>query len=123
MIDRILAFSLTNRLLTALLAIGIVGAGALALTRLPIDAFPDVSPVLVQVITVTPGLAPEEVEKLVTYPVEVSMNGLPGVAQTKSLSTFGLSQVSVYFKDDVDIYFARQLVLEKLQVAKEQIPQ
>lgn len=123
MIDRILAFSLTNRLFTALLAIGIVGAGALALTRLPIDAFPDVSPVLVQVITVTPGLAPEEVEKLVTYPVEVSMNGLPGVAQTKSLSTFGLSQVSVYFKDDVDIYFARQLVLEKLQVAKEQIPQ
>lgn len=123
MIDRILAFSLKNRLLVALFAIGIVGAGGLALTKLPIDAFPDVSPVLVQVITVTPGLAPEEVEKLVTYPVEVSMNGIPGVAQTKSLSTFGLSQVSVYFKDDVDIYFARQLVLEKLQAAKELIPQ
>ncbi len=122
MIDRILAFSLKNRLFVALLAIGILGAGALALTKLPIDAFPDVSPVLVQVITVTPGLAPEEVEKLVTYPVEVSMNGIPGVAQTKSLSTFGLSQVSVYFKDDVDIYFARQLVLEKLQAAKKQIP-
>ena len=122
MIDRILAFSLKNRLLVALLGIGILGGGALALTKLPIDAFPDVSPVLVQVITVTPGLAPEEVEKLVTYPVEVSMNGMPGVSHTKSLSTFGLSQVSVYFKDDVDIYFARQLVLEKLQEAKEQIP-
>lgn len=122
MIDRILAFSLKNRLLIALFAIGVLGAGTLALTKLPIDAFPDVSPVLVQVITVTPGLAPEEVEKLVTYPVEVSMNGMPGVAQTKSLSTFGLSRVSVYFKDDIDIYFARQLVLEKLQTAKEQIP-
>ncbi|NUR33914.1 MAG: efflux RND transporter permease subunit [Gemmatimonadaceae bacterium] len=122
MIDRILAFSLKNRLLVSLLAVVVLGAGALALTRLPIDAFPDVSPVLVQVITVTPGLAPEEVEKLVTYPVEVSMNGMPGVSHTKSLSTFGLSQVSVYFKDDVNIYFARQLVLEKLQEAKEQIP-
>ena len=122
MIDRIIEFSLRNRLLLLLFAIGVVGTGAVALSRLPIDAFPDVSPVLVQVITVTPGLAPEEVEKLVTYPVEVAMNGLPGVAQTKSLSTFGLSQVSVYFKDNVDIYFARQLALEKIQEAKEQIP-
>ena len=122
MIDRILSFSLRNRMLVLLLALGVLGGGALALTKLPIDAFPDVSPVLVQVITVTPGLAPEEVEKLVTYPVEVSMNGMPGVSHTKSLSTFGLSQTSVYFKDDVNIYFARQLVLEKLQEAKEQIP-
>lgn len=123
MIDRILEFSLKNRLLVTLSALGVLGGGIVALTKLPIDAFPDVSPVLVQVITVTPGLAPEEVEKLVTYPVEVSMNGMPGVSHTKSLSMFGLSQVSVYFQDDVDIYFARQLVLEKLQEAKEQIPQ
>ena len=122
MIDRILEFSLKNRLLTVLLAIAVIGGGALSLKQLPIDAFPDVSPTLVQVITVTPGLAPEEVEKLVTYPVEVSMNGMPGVSHTKSLSTFGLSQVSVYFKESVDIYFARQLVLEKMQEAKEQIP-
>lgn len=122
MIDRILALSLRNRLLVTLFAVGVLGGGAFALTRLPIDAFPDVSPVLVQVITVTPGLAPEEVERLVTYPVEVSMNGIPGVSHTKSLSTFGLSQVSVYFHDDVDIYFARQLALERLQEAKEQIP-
>lgn len=122
MIDRILASALKNRLLVSLLALGVLGGGAYALTKLPIDAFPDVSPVLVQVITVTPGLAPEEVERIVTYPIEVSMNGIPGVSHTKSLSTFGLSQVSVYFHDNVDIYFARQLSLERLQEAKEQIP-
>ncbi|MEO6057958.1 MAG: CusA/CzcA family heavy metal efflux RND transporter [Gemmatimonadales bacterium] len=122
MIDRLIEFSLRNRLLIALLAVGVLGGGAFALSRLPIDAFPDVSPVLVQVVTETPGLAPEEVEKLITYPVEVAMNGLPGVANTKSLSAFGISQVSVYFNDDVDIYFARQLTLEKLQQAREEIP-
>ena len=122
MIDRILEFSLKNRLLVVLLAVGVLGGGAFALTRLPIDAFPDVSPVLVQVVTESPGLAPEEVEKLITYPVEVAMNGLPGVVQIKSLSAFGITQVSVYFDDDVDIYFARQLTLEKLQEAREQIP-
>ena len=122
MIDRLIEFSLRNRLLVALLAVGVLGGGALALSRLPIDAFPDVSPVLVQVVTETPGLAPEEVEKLITYPVEVAMNGLPGVVNTKSLSAFGISQVSVYFDDGVDIYFARQLTLEKLQQAREEIP-
>jgi cobalt-zinc-cadmium resistance protein CzcA len=122
MIDRIIELALRNRLLVALFAVGTLGGGAYALTKLPIDAFPDVSPVLVQAITVTPGLAPQEVERLVTYPIEVSMNGIPGVSHTKSLSTFGLSQVSVYFKDNVDIYFARQLALERLQEAKEQIP-
>ena len=122
MIDRILAWSLKNRLLVILFAIAVVGGGVLALARLPIDAFPDVSPTLVQVVTESPGLAPEEVEKLITYPVEVAMNGMPGVVQVKSLSAFGISQVSVYFRDDVNIYFARQLTLEKLQDAREQIP-
>lgn len=122
MIDRILAFSLSNRLLVVLLALGAMGGGVWALSRLPIDAFPDVSPTLVQVVTEAPGLAPEEVEKLITYPVEVAMNGLPGIVQVKSISAFGISQVSVYFRDDVDIYFARQLTLEKLQDAREQIP-
>lgn len=122
MIDRIIEFSLKNRLLVVLLSVAIVGAGALALARLPIDAFPDVSPVLVQVVTESPGLAPEEVEKLITYPVEVAMNGLPGVDHTKSISAFGISMISVYFNDDVDIYFARQLALERLQQAKEEIP-
>ena len=75
-----------------------------------------------QVVTEAPGLAPEEVEKLITYPVEVAMNGIPGVVQVKSISAFGISQVSIYFKDNVNIYFARQLSLEKLQEAREQIP-
>ena len=122
MIERIIAFSLKNRLLISLFGVGVIGMGALALSRLPIDAFPDVSPTLVQIITESPGLAPEEVEKLITYPVEIAMNGMPGVAQVKSISAFGISQVSVYFRDDVDIYFARQLSLERLQAAKEQIP-
>lgn len=122
MIDRVIEFSLRNRLLVSLFGVGVIGAGALALTRLPIDAFPDVSPTLVQIVTESPGLAPEEVEKLITYPVEVSMNGIPGVRQMKSISAFGISQVSVYFHDDVDIYFARQLALEKLQDARQQIP-
>ena len=122
MIDRVLEYSLKNRLLVVLFALAVVGGGALALTKLPIDAFPDVSPTLVQVITESPGLAPEEVEKLITYPIEVSMNGIPGVQQIKSISAFGISQVSIYFDDDVNIYFARQLTLEKMQDAKEQIP-
>ena len=122
MIERLLAFSLKNRLLIVLMAIGVLGGGAYALTRLAIDAFPDVSPVLVQIVTEAPGLAPEEVEKLITYPVEVAMNGLPKVEQVKSISAFGISQVSVYFNDDVDVYFARQLTLEKLQQAKAEIP-
>ena len=122
MIDRILQFSLKNRLLIVLLAAGVLAGGAFALAGLPIDAFPDVSPTMVQVVTESPGLAPEEVEKLITYPVEVAMNGMPGVTQMKSISAFGISQVSVYFKDDVDIYFARQLTLEKLTSAREQIP-
>ncbi|MEO5815874.1 MAG: CusA/CzcA family heavy metal efflux RND transporter [Gemmatimonadaceae bacterium] len=122
MIERLLAFSLKNRLLIILMSIGVLGGGAYALARLPIDAFPDVSPVLVQIVTEAPGLAPEEVEKLITYPVEVAMNGLPRVAQVKSISAFGISQVSVYFTDDVDVYFARQLTLEKLQQAKAEIP-
>ncbi len=123
MIDRLIRLSLRNRLMVLLFAGAIVGAGALALSRLPIDAFPDVSPVLVQVITESPGLAPEEVEKLVTYPVEVAMNAIPGVTEIKSISAFGISQVNVYFRDEVDIYFARQLVLERLQRAKEEIPE
>ena len=122
MIDRILELALRNRLLVILLSLGLIGGGMVALSRLPIDAFPDVSPTLVQVMTEAPGLAPEEVEKLITYPVEIAMSGMPGVQQLKSISAFGISQVSVYFNDDVDIYFARQLTLEKLQEAREQIP-
>jgi cobalt-zinc-cadmium resistance protein CzcA len=112
-----------NRLLVLTLGLLVMGAGAYGYTRLPIDAFPDVSPNLVQVFTVTEGLAPEEIEKYVTYPIEASMTGLPGARNIRSVSNFGLSVVNVYFEDDVDIYFARQLVGERLGAAAEQIPE
>lgn len=123
MIDKLIDFSLQNRLLMVLFAIMVMIAGYRAYTQLPIDAFPDVSPNLVQVFTETEGLAPEEIEMYVTYPVEVAMTGLPGIDNVRSVSNFGLSVVNVYFEDDVDIYFARQLVNERLQEAREQIPE
>ncbi len=119
----IIRFSLKNRFLTAVIAVIIMVAGYYTYTRLPVDAFPDVSPNLVQIFTQTEGLAPEEIEKFVTYPVEVSMTGLPGVEKVRSVSNFGLSVVNVYFKDGMDIYFARQLVGERLQEARDQIPE
>jgi len=123
MIDRIIALGLRNRLLFGVVAVLTMAAGYRAYTQLPVDAFPDVSPNLVQVFTVTDGLAPEEIEKFVTYPVEAAMTGLPGVEKIRSVSNFGLSVVNVYFEDRLDIYFARQLVGERLQEARERIPE
>jgi len=122
MIDLIISFSLRNRLLVSIAAVLVMAAGYFTYTKLPVDAFPDVSPNLVQVFTLTDGLAPEEIEKFVTYPVEVAMTGLPGVEKVRSVSNFGLSVVNIYFAEGMDIYFARQLVGERLQEAREQIP-
>jgi len=122
MLERITRFALGNRLLVVVTALLVMGAGYAAYRGLPVDAFPDVSPNLVQVFTVTEGLAPEEIETYVTFPVEAAMTGLPGVAKVRSVSNFGLSVVNVYFADDVDVYFARQLVGERLQEARERIP-
>ncbi len=122
MIERLIEFSLKNRLLVGVLVVIVMAAGYQSYRRLPVDAFPDVSPNLVQVFTLTEGLAPNEVEMYVTYPVEAAMTGLPGIEKIRSVSNFGLSVVNVYFKDDMDIYFARQLVNERLQEAREQIP-
>lgn len=121
--DRIIDFVLKNRLLLTVLAIAIFAGGYLSYNRLPIDAFPDVSPSLVQVFTVTEGLAPEEVEKYVTFPIESVLNGLPNLENIRSVSNFGLSVVNIYFKDGTNIYFARQVVNERLQEAREQIPE
>ena len=114
---------LRQRLLIFVLALGVLAAGFQSYRDLPVDAFPDVSPTLVQIFTETDGLAPEEVERYVTYPVEVSMNGLPGLKEIRSISNFGLSVVNVYFDDSTDIYFARQLVGERLQLARDEIPE
>lgn len=120
---RIIEFSLGNRLLMLVLAVLVMAAGYFSYRQLPIDAFPDVSPSLVQVFTETEGLAPEEIEKYVTFPVETAMNGLPDLEKIRSVSNFGLSVVNIYFEDGTDIYFARQLVNERLQEAREQIPE
>jgi cobalt-zinc-cadmium resistance protein CzcA len=122
MVERIIDFALRQRLLVLVVALAFAVAGAWAYTRLPVDAYPDISPALVQVFTETEGLAPEEVEQLVTYPVEVAMNGLPDLEEIRSVSNFGLSVVNVYFEEGTDIYFARQLVNERLQQAREEIP-
>jgi len=120
---RLIDFSLRSRLLVLALAVLVMGAGWFSYQRLPVDAFPDVSPSLVQVFTVTEGLAPEEIEQYVTYPIEAAMNGLPRLQQIRSVSNFGLSVVNVYFEDGTDIYFARQVVGERLQEARDQIPE
>jgi len=116
-------FVLKNRLMILVVGIFIIAGGISAYRQLPIDAFPDVSPALVQVFTVTEGLAPEEIEKYVTFPVEVAMSGLPNLKSIRSVSNFGLSVVNIYFEDGTDVYFSRQLVNERLQEAREQIPE
>lgn len=123
MLEKTVGFALGNRMLMLALGALVLAWGVHSYGKLPVDAFPDVSPNLVQVFTVTEGLAPEEVEKYVTYPIEVSMNGLPGIEEVRSVSNFGLSVVNVYFEDGMDIYFARQLVGERLQEARERIPE
>jgi cobalt-zinc-cadmium resistance protein CzcA len=123
MISKLIDTALRARLLVVVLVLLVMGAGYWSYRELPVDAFPDVSPNLVQVFTVTEGLAPEEVERYVTYPVESAMTGLPGITEIRSISNFGLSIVSVYFEDGMDIYFTRQLVDERLQKAREQIPE
>jgi cobalt-zinc-cadmium resistance protein CzcA len=118
----IIRFALENRLLVVVLSLATLIGGYFAYRTLPVDAYPDISPSLVQVFVETEGLAPEEVEKYVTYPVESAMNGLPKLDHVRSVSNFGLSVVNIYFEDGTDIYFARQLVGERLQVARESIP-
>jgi cobalt-zinc-cadmium resistance protein CzcA len=114
MLNRIIDLSLHHRLAVIVVALAAGVAGALSLQRLDIDAFPDTTPVQVQINTVAPALGPEEVERQITFPIEQAIGGLPGLEQLRSISKFGLSQVVVVFRDGTDIYFARQLINEKL---------
>ncbi len=123
MIERICEWSLRNRFLVLILAVFLVAAGFGAMRALPIDAFPDVTNVQVQVLTQAPALGPEEVEQFITTPVELAMSGLPGLEEVRSVSKFGLSAVTVVFEDGTDIYFARQLVNERMREAREAIPE
>src|SRR5580765_4798570 len=122
MTDNLIAFFYRERLLVAVVSMLIMAGGILALSRLNVDAFPDVTPVQVELDTEGPGLAPQEVEQLITFPIENVMNGIPGVERIQSISKFGLSVVTVYFRDDVDLYFARQQVFERLSLARDDIP-
>lgn len=113
-LNRIIDFSLHNRLVVVLGAIAAAVAGWLSLQHLDIDAFPDTTPVQVQINSTAPALSPEEVERQITFPIEQAISGLPGLEQMRSISKFGLSQVVVVFQDGTDIYFARQLINERL---------
>lgn len=123
MLNKLIDSALRNKLIVVLFLSAVVAGGYWSYKKLPVDAFPDVSPALVQVFTVTSGLGPEEVEKFVTFPVEAAMSGLPKVEEIRSVSNFGLSVVSVYFEEGTDIYFARQVVGERLSEARESIPE
>jgi cobalt-zinc-cadmium resistance protein CzcA len=123
MLQKLFELSLKNRALTIVFALLMVGIGIQAMTQLPIDAVPDVTPNQVQVLTTAPALSPLEIEKFVTFPVEAAMSGIPGLIQIRSISRFGLSAVTLYFDEGKDIYACRQLVLERLPQAKEAIPQ
>jgi cobalt-zinc-cadmium resistance protein CzcA len=122
MINALIRFSIAQKLVVLLLVAIMAAAGAYSLINLPIDAVPDVTNVQVQVLTGAPSLAPLEIERQITFPVEVAMSGLPNVEEIRSVSKFGISNVTIVFSDDTDIYFARQLILERLAAAREQIP-
>jgi cobalt-zinc-cadmium resistance protein CzcA len=122
MIDRIVEFAVRQRLLVVVAILIVAAFGVWAAMRLPIDAFPDVTNVQVQIIGNAGSMSPPEVEKLVTFPIEVEMGGLPRVHEVRSVSRIGFSLVSVVFEDGVDDYFARQLVFERLQGAKDKLP-
>jgi len=124
MLSRIISWSLENRFLVILFSLLLAGSGMHALGHLPIDAFPDTTPVQVQINTVAPALSPLEIEQGITFPVEQAISGLPQLEEVRSISKFGLSQVTVIFEDGADIYLARQLVMERLQTVElpEDIP-
>ncbi|MFQ5672768.1 MAG: efflux RND transporter permease subunit [Nitrospinales bacterium] len=123
MVEKSIRFSLKSGLLMVVLAVLVMAAGYYSYKQLPVDAFPDVSPSLVQIFTETEGLSPEDIEKYITYPIEAAMNGLPNLRLIRSVSNFGLSVVNIYFEDGTDIYFARQVVGQRLQEARRDIPQ
>ncbi|MHC4456933.1 MAG: efflux RND transporter permease subunit, partial [Planctomycetota bacterium] len=123
MLDNFLHFLLKQRPLVILGSIVLLAAGFIAWKNLPIDAFPDVTNEQVMILTEAPGLTPAEVERLITFPIEIDMGGLPDVKQVRSLSKTDLSQVIVIFEDHVDTYFARQLVFERLAQVKDELPE
>ena len=122
MIDWILSFAIRQRWLVMIGILVMVAFGAWNFTSLPIDAVPDITNVQIQINSRAPGYSPLEVEQRITFPIETEMGGLPNLDRTRSQSRYGLSQVTIIFKDGTDIYFARQLVNERIQQVKDQLP-
>ncbi len=122
MIDQIIKFSIKQKLIVVLSILGLIAWGIYNLQNLPIDAVPDITDNQVQVITNAPTLAAQEVEQLITYPLEMALGNVPGVLEVRSISRFGLSVITVVFKEEVDIYFARQLINERIEAAASTIP-
>ncbi|MDB5277350.1 MAG: CusA/CzcA family heavy metal efflux transporter [Ferruginibacter sp.] len=123
MLNKIIEFSIKNKLIIGLFIIGLIGYGSYQVTKLPIDAVPDITDNQVQVITIAPALGAPDIERLITFPIEQVNNSIPGLKEIRSFSRFGLSVVTIVFDDATDVYWARQQVSERLQRAKEQIPQ
>lgn len=122
MLEKIIRFAIAHRWLMIALTLALIGVGAWSFTKLPIDATPDITNVQVQINTEAPGYSPLESEQRVTFPIETALAGLPGLDYTRSISRYGLSQVTVVFKDGTDLYFARQQVTERIQQVKSQLP-
>ena len=122
MLNRILEFAVKQRLFVIIATLALIAIGIWSVTKLPIDAVPDITNIQVQVNTSVPALAPEEIEKLVTFPIENEMAGIPGLTELRSISKFGLSQVTLVFKEGTDIYRSRQLVSERLQTVMDELP-
>ena len=123
MFERLIQFAIEQRIVVMLAVLLMAGLGIVSYQKLPIDAVPDITNVQVQINTSAPGFSPLETEQRITYSIETSMAGLPGLQQTRSLSRSGLSQVTVIFEDGTDLFFARQQVSERLQVARDQLPE
>src|SRR5690606_41511672 len=123
MINKIISFSINNKLVIGLMTITLIVAGLWAMTKVPLDAVPDITNNQVQVITTAPNLGTEDIEQFVTFPVELAMANLPGVLEIRSISRFGLSVVTIVFEDDMETYLPRQLVSEKLAEVRDEIPE
>lgn len=122
MLNKVIAFSIKNKLIIGLFILALIGYGSYQITKLPIDAVPDITDNQVQVITSAPSLGAPDIERLITFPIEQANSNIPGLKEIRSFSRFGLSLITIVFDDDVNVYWARQQVTERLKVAQEQIP-
>ncbi len=122
MLDKIILYSIRNKLVVGILTLGLIVWGTYSITRLPIDAVPDITNNQVQIITTAPSQSALDIERLVTFPIEQTMATIPGIEEIRSFSRFGLSVVTIVFKDNVDVYWARQQISERLNIATNQIP-